>query len=808
MENKEDYKDEEKKQEQTVIDQLDKDCASDDEEDIGEEAIVNQHDQREEAYKFNIKNTNLRHCVGRLTTKFMDKHNNKITEIGTATVFKIDMGYAYAITAAHTLRKSIYFCAKCNNTSYDQQCGKCNTKESSVRSILKAKKVYFERRNDKTAEFEAKYNCILDDISINDTQYERFPFAASGYDIAIVQFKDDGYYNNICQNILLVDGKKIHEIQKVQQNRIPYFIFGYPGYIEKKANYQLFGGESISDLFECKRNKYGRFFLKQREIDTSVGMSGAAIFSVIKGVKNIYYTVIFGIHTGGKPNQYNVGTLLDKNINYLQAVNMNPTHIKSMNDITANVVARIAKYKSMKKPKWSFGGTLNQIFNNNDLKSIISKWSIQKTLNHLSCAVDMNNIDKNNAKLKELCQHLRRLAKDNGNRVEILQYEGIDILFNIMQQISNDIQFQIYACNAISNICNGNASAQYPATVNGIYQFYQSIESNLDNKQLVISTFQAICNFCGHNNVHISMVLATDMIDQIIKTMKYYGEIGKDYEIHKVACLALTNIARVQQGKLSIGSKGIHSIINGVTKYKNKYMKEIGAISMHVLFNLCVIPSNCECVVANGGIDLLFEILVKSSIDQSMYVVILEILGRLLLYLPKSNKVKVIQILIEKGLLSILKQTMNNNSKQLREASTFILCNISDTSTYFAQQIVDLAIQTINICNNNATLCILDYSVSVWVDVCDVYKNQNRLIENGIMIFLTSNWYKQPSISDRSIKNGFVLYQRLFSNKDNVKILKPYYDKVMEFCNYCRQNKPQFVKDSNVIELLTKDWEN
>eukprot|EP01084_Bolivina_argentea_P058989 107682_1 len=495
--------------------ELDSDSDSDD---AYQEAIVNDKDERKEAYKFKIENTNIRYCIGKLICKFMDTNNIKITERGTATVFKVINGYAYIITCAHNLRKNIYTCTKCNKRNNSQKCSTCGSKEFSKIHILKANKIYFERRDIKSAEFAETYNCDMNDIDLNDISYERFPFPTAGYDIAVLKFKDDGYYKEKCKNIILVDGKLFHNIKN---KAIPYYIFGFPGYINDKENHQLWGGESIKDEFICKRYKQQRFFLKQHEIDTSVGTSGAAIFAVVKGPGNVFYTIIFAVHTGGIYKKYNAGTLVDKNIDYLKVINANPTRIKSVDELIGDSIERMNKFLNIEYM----------------LNKTMSEWSVAEILTYLNCVVGLKKNEVST--LIEAGSCLRQLVAGNDDKwEEILQYEAVDILFNVIQDITV-IKVQMMACDAVSGLYykayrNGKLTL-YTANVNGIYEICKAMKLNSSNPNFVISALNAVGFFCcnGKNKVHIAMLLKTNFIDQVLYVMDYYCQKNKDEKVYE-----------------------------------------------------------------------------------------------------------------------------------------------------------------------------------------------------------------------------------------------------------------------------------
>jgi len=98
-------------------------------------------------------------------------------------------------------------------------------------------------------------------------------------------------------------------------------------------------------------------------------------------------------------------------------------------------------------------------------------------------------------------------------------------------------------------------------------------------------------------------------------------------------------------------------------------------------------------------------------------------------------------------------------------------------------------------------------SVAIWFHVCDAFQNQARLIENGIIAFLTSDWYQNPNTKDDTIRIGCGVYIKLCSNVRNAAAFSQYKQKVVDFCNYCRQNKPQVADLCNAIEASMKQMD-
>eukprot|EP01084_Bolivina_argentea_P209728 357179_1 len=196
-----------------------------------QEVLVNENDLREEAHIFTevIKTTNILQCIGKLVCNFKYSSGKIFGTRGTATVFKTHNGYAYILTAAHNLRFTEYwYCTKCQQRNKTRKCDNCGAKNTSKAHILKAGKHYFYRKTLK-GEPIGKYKCHI--VMIEEALYEKYPFPAAGYDVAILRFKDDlGYFKSICKNIMLLNGHRFYHTIKKTNNS--FYIFGYPAYVK------------------------------------------------------------------------------------------------------------------------------------------------------------------------------------------------------------------------------------------------------------------------------------------------------------------------------------------------------------------------------------------------------------------------------------------------------------------------------------------------------------------------------------------------------------------------------------------------
>jgi len=400
------------------------------------------------------------------------------------------------------------------------------------------------------------------------------------------------------------------------------------------------------------------------------------------------------------------------------------------------------------------------------------------------------------------------------------------------------------------------ASKQYPAKVNGIYQIAAGIQSNLNYQPFVVLAFNAVCNFCHDHNIHRAMALDTNVVEQIIVGMDHHRGRDEGYRVHQAGCLALRNVAADPKGQAAVGPKGVKAITDGMEEYRN--MREVVEGSMGVLCNLCALPGNGESFVMNGGlglldslysdpesgdnvrlasasvlhnlaanpdtplllssdegIDLLVKIIRKAPVDSPLFLNTLKVLAALLFKLPNDNKPagnkkpEVMKRIIAKGLLATLNEAVKYDSKELQEMSATLMIVIAQTSPKLAQELADAdsPAQLVNMCMNDPTPQAQHCSVAIWFHVCDAFQNQARLIENGIIAFLTSDWYQNPNTKDDTIRIGCGVYIKLCSNVRNAAAFSQYKQKVVDFCNFCRQNKPQVADLCNAIESSMKQMD-
>jgi len=94
--------------------------------------------------------------------------------------------------------------------------------------------------------------------------------------------------------------------------------------------------------------------------------------------------------------------------------------------------------------------------------------------------------------------------------------------------------------------------------------------------------------------------------------------------------------------------------------------------------------------------------------------------------------------------------------------------------------------------------------LAVFFHVSDDFSNQARLVDEGIFKFLTSDWYKQPSTREDTVKLACGVFIKFFSNVKNSHAASEYEKDIQEFINYNNENRPALKQLCSAIQNVLK----
>eukprot|EP01084_Bolivina_argentea_P053260 97773_1 len=274
------------------------------------ELLVTGDDGREPIYDFpKIKKTPIIHCVGQIKCHYRIKAFSRIG-YGTGTIFKVEGQHAYVLTAAHNTRALFKQCPHCKEAhDLKSVTCTCGSKQKLVKTLFNATDIEFIRlgitENDCGKIIDRK-QCEV--AYVDDVNYRKYNKPCYGYDIMILQFKDNsGFYNEYTKNIRLESYNPNISINHVKSFRI----FGFPfDKYEQHNIWGLYGMRSVGKDFQsdtCEETR--KHIFKQRSVDTFKAQSGSAIYYQDEKSGD---AVIFAVHCGGiKSEKCNVGTFIE-----------------------------------------------------------------------------------------------------------------------------------------------------------------------------------------------------------------------------------------------------------------------------------------------------------------------------------------------------------------------------------------------------------------------------------------------------------------------------------------------------------------
>jgi len=92
----------------------------------------------------------------------------------------------------------------------------------------------------------------------------------------------------------------------------------------------------------------------------------------------------------------------------------------------------------------------------------------------------------------------------------------------------------------------------------------------------------------------------------------------------------------------------------------------------------------------------------------------------------------------------------------------------------------------------------------VFYHVSNDFSNQGRLVEEGIFKFLTSDWYKQPTTREDTVKLACAVFIKFFSNVRNSQAITQNDKEIQEFIDYNNENRPALKDLCTAIQNVLK----
>jgi len=215
---------------------------------------------------------------------------------------------------------------------------------------------------------------------------------------------------------------------------------------------------------------------------------------------------------------------------------------------------------------------------------------------------------------------------------------------------------------------------------------------------------------------------------------------------------------------------------------------------------------------ADQGIDLLVKILKKSEVDSVLFLNTLKVLTALLVKLPDdklaggNKKVDVIMRILQRGLIASINEAVKFDNQELQEICATLLVVMAQTSPKLAKAIADAdaPAHLVHVGMNNPTPQTLHCMLAVFFHVSDDFSNQARLVDEGIFKFLTSDWYKQPSTREDTVKLACGVFIKFFSNVKNSHAITESEKEIQEFIDYNNQNRPALNQLCTAIQNVLK----
>jgi len=227
-----------------------------------------------------------------------------------------------------------------------------------------------------------------------------------------------------------------------------------------------------------------------------------------------------------------------------------------------------------------------------------------------------------------------------------------------------------------------------------------------------------------------------------------------------------------------------------------------------MIHNLASKPQPCALLAVNDdALTLIIKKILKNSPhDSALFANTLKGLAALMFTLPKDNKqlkVTAMGKMIDVGVLDIFNATLRDSKDRgLEELVATITVSFVQTSIPLAQRVAEGGTPGFLVrCLDRPTPQTQHVCLSIWFYVTDNYKNQTQLIKEGLLEFLSGEWYANGT-KDDTVRIGLSLILKLIANTKNYPAFRPFCDAFQKLAEFCAQKGGDIAKQA---KSLTED---
>jgi len=225
-----------------------------------------------------------------------------------------------------------------------------------------------------------------------------------------------------------------------------------------------------------------------------------------------------------------------------------------------------------------------------------------------------------------------------------------------------------------------------------------------------------------------------------------------------------------------------------------------------MIHNLASKPQPCALLAVNDDALALIisKILKQAPHDSALFGNTLKALAALMFTLPQNNKqlkVTAMGKMMDAGLLEIFNATLKaSKDRELEELVATITVSIVQTSIPLAQRVAEGETPGFLVrCLDAPTAQTQHVCLSIWFYVTDQYKNQSALIGQGLLQFLSGEWYAKGA-KDDTLRIGLSLILKLIGNTKNYDAFRPFCDEFEKLAEFCAQKGSDIAKQAKSLK--------